>query len=78
MTDPNKNLDFFDMIEKEINCTVCPNYMGHTVVKKEAAYDDKIVGAFDLFAKSSDVEIICSTCWITKNREAGLLSYRLI
>jgi hypothetical protein len=65
MTDPDKKLDFFDMIEMEINCTICGNYMGHIVVKKEAASDDQIVDALNLF-KASAVEIVCPTCWITK------------
>ena len=69
MTDSGKNPDFFDMIEQEINCTVCGNYMGHIVVKKEAANDNKIVDALNVFANASAVDIICPTCWITKTEK---------
>ena len=65
MTDPQEG-NFHDMIEQELNCTVCGNYIGHIVVKKEAATDDKIIDALNLFAKPSAVEIICPTCWVTK------------
>jgi len=66
MSDADKNQDFIDMVEQEINCTVCGNYMGHIVVKKEAAFDNKLVDALNLFANASAVEVVCPTCWITR------------
>jgi len=69
MTNPDKNLDFHDMIEQEINCTICGNYMGHIVVKKEAASDNQIIDALNVLAKPSAVDMICPTCWITKTEK---------
>jgi len=66
MTDPNKNSDYFNMVEQEINCTLCGNYMGHIMIKKEGQTDDQLVEALNVFSKFPAIEQICPTCWITK------------
>jgi len=66
MTDPNKKLDFFNMIEQEINCTICGKYMGHIVVKKDAASDNEIVDALNVLNRPATVDMVCPSCWITK------------
>jgi hypothetical protein len=77
MTDPS-NLDFHDMIEVEINCSICGNYMGHIIVKKEAATDNQIIDSLNVLTKSSAVDIVWPTCWITKVEKRNFYRIELI